>query len=227
MPDRDLEILAEAQRETLRTLAALTERFRRVEREEEDPERAGERRAGQAPAVAGLERALETTVRVIGELGQATTSNTQAVSGLTRELGGLPGLVARLAGGLGQSGSGLGELLKSGLGLPALGLKIAGLFRGGEEAPAGPAGFNAPPSLAIEVGNPDNILAGFPRVDRGQRGEARAVEPERTVVWQPQVTVNVSAMDSRSFLDHSGDIARAMREAMLNMHPVNDVISEL
>jgi hypothetical protein len=34
-------------------------------------------------------------------------------------------------------------------------------------------------------------------------------------------------MDSRSFLDHSDDIARAVRDAMLNMHALNDVVSEL
>ena len=39
--------------------------------------------------------------------------------------------------------------------------------------------------------------------------------------------VNVSAMDSQSFMDRSGDIARALRDAMLHMHPVNDVIGEI
>ncbi len=43
----------------------------------------------------------------------------------------------------------------------------------------------------------------------------------------PQVTVNVSAMDSQSFMDRSGDIANAVREAMLNLHPINDVVASL
>jgi len=42
-----------------------------------------------------------------------------------------------------------------------------------------------------------------------------------------QVTVNVQAMDSRSFLDRSHDIAQAVREAMLNMHSINDVVNDL
>jgi hypothetical protein len=42
-----------------------------------------------------------------------------------------------------------------------------------------------------------------------------------------QVTVNVTAMDSRSFMDHSTDIANAVREAMLNMHPINGVVASL
>ena len=43
----------------------------------------------------------------------------------------------------------------------------------------------------------------------------------------PQVNIQVQAMDSQSFLDHKDDIARAVREAMLNMHSLNDVVNEL
>jgi hypothetical protein len=43
----------------------------------------------------------------------------------------------------------------------------------------------------------------------------------------PQITVNVSAMDSQSFMDRSSDIANAVREAMLNLHPINDVVANL
>jgi hypothetical protein len=161
-------------------------------------------------------------------LGQATSANTQALHGVSRELSSLPGLVANLAAGVKGGGSALGGVLRSGLGLVPLGLKIAGLFRGGgDEEPAGPAAFLPPPSLALEVANAQGILPGLPRVDRGQGGQLRSAGPERTVVVQPQVTVNVSAMDSRSFMDRSEDIARAVRDAMLHMHPVNDFISEL
>jgi hypothetical protein len=34
-------------------------------------------------------------------------------------------------------------------------------------------------------------------------------------------------MDSRSFLDRSSDIATAVRQAILNSHSINDVLSEL
>jgi hypothetical protein len=37
----------------------------------------------------------------------------------------------------------------------------------------------------------------------------------------------VQAMDARSFLDRSGDIAAAVRDAMLNMNSINDVVNEL
>ena len=34
-------------------------------------------------------------------------------------------------------------------------------------------------------------------------------------------------MDSQSFLDRSNDIASAVRLAMLNLHPINDVVADL
>jgi 2C-methyl-D-erythritol 2,4-cyclodiphosphate synthase len=46
-------------------------------------------------------------------------------------------------------------------------------------------------------------------------------------VWAPSITVQVNAMDSRSFLDHSDDIAHAVREAILSAHTLTDVVSEL
>lgn len=216
MPEGNLGILVEAQRETVRALAALTERL--------SPQVAQD----QLPAPR-LERVLTSTTQAVSDLGSATTANAQALGNLARELGGLPALVAGLVGGGGKGGgSALGSVLRSGLGLVPLGLKIAGLFRGGGgDGPAAPALYTPPPSLALEVASTENMAAGFTRVERGESGRPRAVEPERTMVVQPQVTVNVSAMDSRSFLDRSEDIARAVRDAMLHMHPVNDFISEL
>jgi hypothetical protein len=42
-----------------------------------------------------------------------------------------------------------------------------------------------------------------------------------------QITVHVQAMDSKSFLDHSNDIAMAVRQAMLESTALNDVIREV
>jgi hypothetical protein len=38
--------------------------------------------------------------------------------------------------------------------------------------------------------------------------------------------VQVQAMDSQSFLDHSSDIAQAVRQAMLQSSVLNDVVRE-
>lgn len=43
---------------------------------------------------------------------------------------------------------------------------------------------------------------------------------------QTNVTIQIQALDSRSILDRSDDIARALREAVLHSHSVNDVINE-
>ena len=42
-----------------------------------------------------------------------------------------------------------------------------------------------------------------------------------------QITVQVQALDSQSFLDHSHDIAQAVRQAMLETSVLNDVIREV
>ncbi len=43
----------------------------------------------------------------------------------------------------------------------------------------------------------------------------------------PQISVNVQAMDAQSFMSYSGEIAKAVRDAMLNLSSINDVVSEL
>jgi hypothetical protein len=42
-----------------------------------------------------------------------------------------------------------------------------------------------------------------------------------------QVQIQVNAIDSQSFLDHSDEIANAVRQALLNSHSLGDVIAEL
>ena len=41
------------------------------------------------------------------------------------------------------------------------------------------------------------------------------------------ISVNVTAMDSKSFLDHSDEIASAVKEALLQSHSIQDVLREL
>lgn len=56
----------------------------------------------------------------------------------------------------------------------------------------------------------------------------RSPSPTPSAPANPQqIMVQVQAMDSQSFLDRSQDIAEAVRQAMLNLHSVNDVISDL
>lgn len=88
---------------------------------------------------------------------------------------------------------------------------------------------------------PAGYVAGFPRVATPSSttpspAESRSELPfqlsgprsqPNSVLHTTQITVNVSAMDSQSFMDRSSDIANAVREAMLNTHPINEVIAGL
>jgi hypothetical protein len=81
--------------------------------------------------------------------------------------------------------------------------------------------YKPPPSLAVEVAS----APAYPGEAAGSSGGPRVASPAQG--QGTQVTVNINAMDSQSFLDRSSDIARAVREAMLHMDPVNDLINEL
>jgi hypothetical protein len=43
----------------------------------------------------------------------------------------------------------------------------------------------------------------------------------------PPISVNVQAMDAQSFMSYSGEIAKAVRDAMLNLSSLNDVVTDL
>jgi hypothetical protein len=63
-------------------------------------------------------------------------------------------------------------------------------------------------------------------VDYGQNDQPRLAASSAASPAQ-QITVNVTAMDSRSFLDHSSEIASAVRRAILESSSLNDVIGEM
>jgi len=138
----------------------------------------------------------------------------------------------------------LTTVLKSGPGLTPLLSGILSLFGGGSDpAPPPLVKYAAPPSVRFEAaqwgdqsGDVDYDQAGLPRLNSStaaNTGRTNASQtstsngPEPTTAAAPTVTVNVQAMDSRSFLDHSQEIARAVREAMLNLNAINDVVSDL
>jgi hypothetical protein len=63
---------------------------------------------------------------------------------------------------------------------------------------------------------------GYP-IDRNFYGQPRAVVDDPQVRPATQITVNVQTMDSRSFLDHSEDIAQALRRSLLTDNPLSEV----
>lgn len=96
---------------------------------------------------------------------------------------------------------------------------IAHLFGGGSSQPAALPFYTPPPPVSIDgTVRAANTPAAGASASGAAAGQAS---------YSPQITVNVSAMDSQSFMDRSADIASAVREAMLNNHPINGVVAEL
>jgi hypothetical protein len=146
-------------------------------------------------------------------------ANTQALQDST---------AAHASSGGGGIGSTASSILGGGLGfLSPIFTGIMSLFGlGGSSSAPAPLPFYTPPPgvqmsdtlrSATPSAAPVNSAAGGNTSSGGSAAQAAA----------PQVTVNVSAMDSQSFMDRSNDIANAVRQAMLDLHPINDVVANL
>ncbi len=170
-----------------------------------------------------LNQSLASVTRAVIDFSTAVSSNTQEIRNETKN--DLTDLGRLLQGVLRSNrGGGLSGFLGAGLGLGSLIRTVAGAFGSGDKQSAAFATRSVPPSISLELDN-SGVLSGLPRVRHGQDGL-----PQPVVAPAPapnQVIVQVNAMDSQSFMDRSSDIARAVREAMLNMHPINDVINEI
>src|SRR5262249_44115979 len=123
-------------------------------------------------------------------------------------------------------GSVASTIFGSGLGLVPLATTIAHLFGGGgADTPAPLVSYLAPSPIRADLANVAGGagISGFPGVTYGQDGLPRTAQAPAV----PQISIQVNALDSRSIMDHSNEIADAVRQAMLNMHPLNDVVSDL
>lgn len=102
----------------------------------------------------------------------------------------------------------------------------AGLFPGAAPAAFDWDQYGKPREAAAQ--RPDlSAIAPLPRVVGPVSGNLGADDLSRPQSAYPtNVTVQIQALDSRSILDRADDIAKALREAMLHSHSVNDVIHE-
>lgn len=164
-----------------------------------------------------LVQAGRTQAEALGENTLAVSQNTKAQA---------PGGGRSAAGEIARTATGI---LGSGFGLSPLISGLIGLFRGGDDAApastAAPTTYVPPPVIRFDGALSRQSSQPVYAADYGQGGIPRAVQPAPAAALPP-ITVQVQAMDSRSFLDHSGEIARAVREAMLNAHALNDVVNE-
>jgi hypothetical protein len=172
--------------------------------------------------------ALEPITSASDELAESLRS-------VTEQVGGSPSQNSAEASP-NASKSGASEALSivttvmgSGLGMIPLVTGLIGLFSGGDSTPTPLAKYAMPAKINFEgadtgseTSDMDYDQTSAPRPYNAAPAPAPAAAPAG-----PQVTVNVQAMDSRSFLDHSSDIALAVRDAMLNLSSINDVVSNL
>jgi hypothetical protein len=149
---------------------------------------------------------------------QSIEGNTSAVSADT----GTKGSSTSTAGSVGSTllnilglGSGLGPLI-SGL------VSLFGGGGGGTTTAVSP--YIQPLPVNLQAGFSGSTAGGASGVDYGESGQPRQTTAASA---QQQITVQVQAMDSQSFLDRSNDIAAAVRKAMLETSTLNDVIREV
>jgi hypothetical protein len=185
-----------------------------------------------APAADAIPAASDSRgERLVGEMGrlaaqieelrQATTTQIDSLQGHTEAIsradrrdssGGVAGVLGHV----------FSSTLASGFGLAPLFSGLFGLFGSGSKPDtASPLPkFSLPEAVNVEAG-----LTGsreFAPAGYAQDGRARALPAAAQ-----QIQIHVNAMDSRSFMDRSDDIAKAVKEAMLNSHSLNDVVADL
>jgi hypothetical protein len=169
---------------------------------------------GSASTEQGLIDALGQATQVIDSQAQATAANTDALAENSQAKSSSGG------GGVSDALNAASQFLGGGLSAMPLVSLFSSLFGGGQSQQSALVPFSLPPSLNLESSTNNQ------NVDWGENGLPRSAGSSGANATQ-QITVQVQAMDSQSFLDHSDDIAQAVRQAMLNMNSINDVITNL
>ncbi|HYP14614.1 MAG TPA: hypothetical protein VEQ63_11875 [Bryobacteraceae bacterium] len=222
-----------------------------------EPSRSGARDASESDSEARVpSSALSALVSALGQPSEAGPNRSISADRARTEEGDAAQLIAQLLRNLpattvpeqrsaprpaeqnDKGGSVTGTILKTlgmatGIGPIAAGL--ISLFGGGsdEKREPEPVLYDLPESIRLQAGlTRDRRFEQIGYAESGLPREAR--EESRPAQFKagtqpaaPTIQVNINALDSRSFLDRSDDIARAVRDAMLHSHSLNDVVSEL
>ena len=165
-----------------------------------------------------------TLLRQVNELNQEVlNANTQALQHSASTQGQVPGNTAL------DTAKSIGSFLLGGLGIGSLISGISGLIGGGSQDTPAPLVKYSPPA-ALQYQGAIMSTGVINNYDYNDRGGLRPIESSNASQSPPtttQIVVNVNAMDSKSFMDHSDEIAQAVRAAMLNSSSINDVIAEM
>jgi hypothetical protein len=194
-------------------------------------------------AARDLPEAVGGLTQAVDELGLSAARQDSAAWIVSAAVS--PATQSSNSGGGISAGDVASTILKSSFGVVPLVQGIISLFSGGGDSQPSPlVKYQAPDSVQVdaalwggEAGPADYDQSGVLRRWTGSTEPASAGAVANLPATEPRaasaatgsqvVNVTVNAMDSRSFLDHSQEIALAVREAMLNMSPINDVVSEL
>jgi hypothetical protein len=174
-------------------------------------------RSVDAPGASGTAAVLENTLRAVA--APASTAGLTGTGG-TSETSALGSVVQSLAAVTKQLGGPLGWMASLN---PILGLMR--LFGGSRnQEPVELPRYDRPARQSFLAGISSESDWTMQDVDYGEGWRHRTAGPERES--GPQITVQVQAMDSRSFLDHRDEIAAAVRQALLESHSLGDVLSD-
>ena len=199
--------------------------------------------SGGADSTASQSQASQEISKLEGQFKQQADliqANTQALQASTAAKTGqsIGGTLGSVASGILGGGLGILSPIVSGL------LSLFGVGSSNSASAALPF-YTPPPSVQVSdtlrtatpsAASVSSAAASGGAASAGNAGSGGGVAPASSAASggsaasasaAPQITVNVSAMDSQSFLDRSSDIASAVREAMLNLHPINDVVANL
>jgi hypothetical protein len=164
---------------------------------------------------------LTTQIGSLSSIQQSQISalqdNTQAVAQNTTSKAGSSSSIGSTIEGAASS------FLGGGLSLSPLIGGLLSLFGGGGQTTAAPTPFLLPSPVQSQAGLTTSAPGQVAPVSYGEAGQPRAQSSNAS----PQVTIQVNAMDSQSCVDHSDQIAMAVKQAILNSSSLNDVISDL
>ena len=186
---------------------------------------------------------LSDTVKQLGEL--QGSSQAQAASGGSSSSSSSTSSASTSSSGGSTAESIASTVLESGLGMVPLIVGLLGLFEGGGTPAPTLEKYAMPERQYFEgadtsggISDADYDQMGMPRTysaapdgtsaqTSGTAAPGGSSSGASSGAGAAQITVNVQAMDSQSFLDHSNEIAQAVRAAMLNSNSINDVVNNL
>ncbi len=178
--------------------------------------------SGGSNGTSALTEQLTTIASQLQELQTINQSQMASIEANTSALTASTGSKGGGASTASSVGTTLLDVLGLGSGLGPLISGLMGLFGGGGSSPAtAVTPYIQPLPVNLSAGFTGSSAGGASGVDYGEGGVPRQTTAASA---QQQITVQVQAMDSQSFLDRSNDIAAAVRKAMLETSTLNDVI---